>query len=111
LTLVAVPFAVASVWFCALIVTAPVRAVTVRPSRIRAVFVEITTLTAIAAATPVPPEDVPDWPPEVELAWPVPELEDGIENPESPPPDPVPVFGLSKSDDVASWSAVLVHFA
>ena len=60
LMIVAVPFAVASVWFCALMITAPVRAVTVRPSAIRAVFVEMTTFTLIAAATPVPPDEVPD---------------------------------------------------
>src|SRR5437899_1504584 len=110
LMLVAVPFAVASVWFCALMITAPVRAVTVRPSAIRAVFVEMTTFTLIAAATPVPPDDVPEFPPEDELAWLVFELNDGIENPERPPPDPLlGVFGLPKSDEDASWSAVLVQ--
>src|SRR5438034_825387 len=76
---------------------------TVAPAPIRAVFVAMTTFTLIAAATPVPPDEDPDWPPEVELAWLVFELKDGIENPERPPPDPVlGVFGLSKSDEDAS---------
>src|SRR2546422_1035063 len=84
--------------------------VTMALAPIRALLLTMTMFTLIEAATPVPPDEVPDWPPEVELAWLVFELNEGIEKPERPPPDPVlGVFGLPKSDEDASWSAVLVH--
>ena len=68
LSAVPIARAVASVEFCALTMTGPLRPTTVRPLAMRAVFDVLTQLTLIAAATPTPLPELPLLP----LASPLP---------------------------------------